>query len=47
MSSKFASSKRAIAECDICGFRYKLKQLKELIVCRFSSIENDFIEVEL
>jgi hypothetical protein len=32
MSSKFASSKRAIAECDICGFRYKLKQLKELIV---------------
>ena len=32
MSNKFASSKRAIAECDICGFRYKRKQLKEIIV---------------
>lgn len=32
MSNKFATSKKAIAECDICGFRYKLKQLKELIV---------------
>jgi len=32
MSNKFASSKRAIAECDICGFRYKLRQLKELII---------------
>ena len=32
MSNKFASSKQAIAECDICGFRYKLRQLKELIV---------------
>jgi hypothetical protein len=32
MSNKFASSKRAIAECDICGFRYKLRKLKELII---------------
>jgi hypothetical protein len=32
MSNKFASSKRAIAECDICGFRYKLRKLKEKIV---------------
>jgi hypothetical protein len=32
MSNKFASSKKAIAECDICGFRYKLRKLKELIV---------------
>ena len=32
MSSRFASSKRAIAECDVCGFRYKLKELRNLIV---------------
>jgi hypothetical protein len=32
MSSKFASGKHAIAECDICGFRYKLKQLKSLVI---------------
>ena len=32
MSNKFASSKKAIAECDICGFRYKLRKLKELII---------------
>lgn len=28
----FASAKRAIAECDVCGFQYKLKDLKNLIV---------------
>jgi len=32
MSSKFASGKHAISECDRCGQRYKLKALKELIV---------------
>lgn len=32
MSTQYASNKRAIAECDICGFRYKLKVLKELMV---------------
>lgn len=32
MSSTFAHGKRAIAECDVCGFRYKLKQLKPLVV---------------
>lgn len=32
MSNRFASGKRAIAECDICGFRYKLKELKMTIV---------------
>lgn len=32
MSSKFASGKNAIAECDVCGFRYKLKQLKSLVI---------------
>tara|TARA_R110001583_G_scaffold6776_4_gene34095 strand:+ start:204 stop:557 length:354 start_codon:yes stop_codon:yes gene_type:complete len=31
MSVRFASSKNAIAECDICGFRYKLTELRELI----------------
>ena len=29
--ARFASNKRAIAECDICGFQYKLKDLRELI----------------
>lgn len=42
MSNRFASGKKAIAECDRCGQRYKLKQLKteiikqrkyELLVC--------------
>jgi hypothetical protein len=32
MGKKFASSKRAIAECDRCGFRYLLKKLKKLTV---------------
>jgi hypothetical protein len=32
MSSRFASGKHAIAECDVCGFRYKLKQLKSLVI---------------
>jgi hypothetical protein len=28
MPSQFASGKHSIAECDRCGFRYKLKELK-------------------
>jgi hypothetical protein len=32
MPSRFASGKRAIAQCDRCGFRYKLKQLKKLVI---------------
>ena len=32
MSNRFASGKNAIAECDRCGFRYKLKQLKGLVI---------------
>ena len=32
MSSKFASGKNAIAECDRCGFRFKLTELKKLVV---------------
>jgi hypothetical protein len=32
MPSKFSSGKFAIAECDRCGQRYKLKQLRKLIV---------------
>jgi len=32
MASNFASGKRAIAECDRCGQRYKLKELKKLII---------------
>lgn len=32
MPSKFSSGKYAIAECDRCGFRYKLKQLKRLVI---------------
>jgi hypothetical protein len=29
---KFASGKWAISQCDRCGFRYKLKQLKQLVI---------------
>lgn len=32
MPSQFSSGKHAIAECDRCGFRYKLKQLKPLVI---------------
>ena len=32
MGNRFASDRRAIAECDVCGFRYKRKELKELII---------------
>jgi len=28
MGNKFSSGKHAIAECDRCGFRYKLKELR-------------------
>lgn len=32
MGNRYASGKIAIAMCDICGFRYRLRDLKELIV---------------
>lgn len=32
MPSKYASGKHAIAECDRCGFRYKLKELRKLTI---------------
>jgi hypothetical protein len=32
MASKFSSGKFAIAQCDRCGFRFKLKQLKRLVI---------------
>jgi hypothetical protein len=32
MPTRFASAKNSIAECDRCGFRYKLKELRTLIV---------------
>lgn len=32
MGNRFASGKWSIAECDRCGFRYKLKQLRELVI---------------
>lgn len=31
MGSKFAAGKKAFAFCDLCGFRYKLRQLKSLV----------------
>jgi hypothetical protein len=30
--SRFSSGKHAIAMCDRCGFKYKLKQLKTLVI---------------
>lgn len=32
MANQFASGKHAIAECDRCGFQYKLKVLRNLII---------------
>jgi hypothetical protein len=32
MSNKYTTNKNAIADCDVCGFQYKLKQLKSLFV---------------
>ena len=32
MASKFSSAKNSIAECDICGQRYKLTQLRRLTI---------------
>jgi hypothetical protein len=32
MASKFSSGKFAIAQCDRCGFRFKLSQLKQLVI---------------
>ena len=32
MGNKFSSGKNAIAECDRCGFRYKLAELKPLTI---------------
>ena len=32
MPSKFSSGRFAIAQCDRCGFRYKLSQLKRLVI---------------
>ena len=32
MPSKYSSGKHAIAQCDRCNFRFKLKQLKRLII---------------
>ena len=32
MSNRFSSAKHSIAECDRCGFRYKLKELKKLTI---------------
>ena len=32
MGNRFASAKNSISECDRCGFRFKLKQLKNLVI---------------
>lgn len=32
MANQFASGRHSIAECDRCGFRYKLKDLRSLVI---------------
>ena len=32
MGNRFTTGKKAISECDRCGFRFKLKALKELVI---------------
>jgi len=34
MSSRYASGRKAAGYCDVCGFRYKLHQLRSLVVKR-------------
>ena len=31
MTNRFASGRNTLAECDICGFRYKLKELRNIV----------------
>lgn len=31
MSARFSAGKRALGICDVCGFQYKLKELKPVI----------------
>ena len=31
MADRFASARKALGICDVCGFEYKLRQLKDLI----------------
>lgn len=37
MPNQFASGRWAISQCDVCGQRYKLKQLKSLVIKRKST----------
>ena len=32
MGNKFSSGRHSIAECDRCGFRFKLKELRTLVI---------------
>lgn len=32
MGNRFTEGRRAIAECDRCSFRFKLRELKELVI---------------
>ena len=32
MPTKYASAKNSISQCDRCGFRFKLKELKRLVI---------------
>lgn len=32
MSNRFASGNKALAICDVCGFAYKLRDLRDLII---------------
>lgn len=32
MSNRYASGKIAIAICDVCGFRFRLRELRELVI---------------
>jgi hypothetical protein len=34
MPNQFSSGRHSIAQCDVCGFRFKLKQLKALTIKR-------------
>ena len=46
MSRRFASAKRALAECDICGFRFYLRELRNLDLDDDDSLSSLLIDEE-
>jgi PHP family Zn ribbon phosphoesterase len=46
MSNRFASGKYSIAECDRCGQRYKLKELRKLTIKTVEATMREFDDLQ-